>query len=67
MTETLADAYMKEQVRVRELLDTYKEIGPAGSFAVAMIKPILQRAEKAAMEGDAVAIMVAYNELKECA
>ena len=67
MTETLADAFMAEQKRVRELLGIYKEIGPAGTFGAIMIEQILQRADKAAMEGDLAAIMAIYNELKNCA
>lgn len=67
MTETLADAFMAEQKRVRELLGVYKEIGPAGAFGAAMIEQVLQRADQAAMEGDPVAIMAAYGELKGCA
>mgnify|MGYP000911017901 CR=1 FL=1 len=67
MTETLVDVFMKEQIRVRELLGVYKEIGPAGAFGAAMIEQVLQRADKAAIEGDAVAIMAALGELKECA
>lgn len=67
MTETLADVFMKEQIRVRELLGVYKEIGPVGAFGAAMIEQVLQRADKAVMDGDAVSILVSLGELKECA
>ena len=41
---TLGSALSKEQARVRELLDDYREIGPSGAFGAAMIELALLRA-----------------------
>lgn len=64
-TETLADALPREMQRVREILPHYKEIGPAGMFAVAMIEADLRAAEKAMMACDVVAMLRVYQSLKE--
>lgn len=63
--ETLADALPKECARVRVVLGHYKEIGPSGMFAAAFIEQDLQRADKAMASGDLVAMLMAYNTLKE--
>lgn len=63
--ETLADALPKEQARVRELLGIYKAIGPAGMFGAAFIEQSLAKADAAVMSGDVVAMIAAYEELKE--
>ncbi len=62
--ETLADGILKEQERCRELLEAYTEIGPAGAFAHSMINDALRRTEKAVMQGDTVAMLALYKELK---
>lgn len=61
--ETLADALPKEQKRVRELLPMYDAI-PTGIFAATMMRQSLARAEQAAVSGDVVAMLVAYEDLK---
>lgn len=66
MTESLGTAFPKEQARVRRLLGTYREIGPAGQFGAFMIEQALQRADQAAMSGDVVAMLRSFQELKEC-
>jgi len=63
---SVGEEFPKEQARVRELLGEYKSIGPSGAFGAAMIEQVLQRAEKAAISGDIVAILRSYKELKEC-
>ncbi len=63
--ETLADALAKEMARVREVLGHYKEIGPAGMFGAAMIEQDLRAADASVMSGDVVAMLRAYNALKE--
>ena len=63
--ETLGTAFPKEEARVREILGHYKEIGPAGMFGAIMIEQVLQRADKAAMSGDIVAMIKSYKELQE--
>jgi len=51
--------------RVRdEIMPLYLEIGPAGSFAVAMMRADLDKATKALAEGDIVTILQAYESLK---
>lgn len=64
--KSLAQAILDEQSRCRELLAAYKEIGPAGMFGYAVINSILQRTEAAVMEGDTVAMLRCYEELKGC-
>lgn len=60
----LAEALPKEQARVRELIEMYREIGPAGAFARMMMEHSLRAADKAASEGDVVAMLRAYEDLK---
>ena len=62
---SLADEFPHQQARVRDLLTEYKAIGPAGMFGTAMIEQVLQRADKAAAEGDVVAMIVSFKEMKE--
>ena len=63
---TLADALPSEMARVRDvLMPQYQEIGPAGGFALMMMRASLDRATKAIVEGDLPAMIRAYNELKE--
>jgi len=64
MMETLGDELPKEQARVREILGHYKEIGPAGAFAVMHIELSLQNADRAVISGDLAAMLRAYEELK---
>lgn len=63
--ETLAEALPKEQARVREVLGHYKEIGPAGAFGAAMIEHDLRTADAAVMSGDVVAMLRAFETLKQ--
>ena len=64
-TESLAEALPKEQARVREVLGHYRDIGPAGIFGAAMIELSLKKADRAVMSGDVIAMIQAYEELKE--
>jgi hypothetical protein len=63
--ETLGDALPEEQARCRELLEQYRGIGPAGAFGAAMIEAALRKADVAVMSGDLLAMIVAYQRLKE--
>ena len=68
MTEdvvTLGSDYPKQQARVREVLEAYEEIGPSGAFGAMLIKADLKEAEEAAMSGDLVRMIKAYQRLKE--
>ena len=61
---TLGDQLPREQARCRELLVAYKEIGPAGAFGAAMIEQSLREADTATISGDIVAMLRAYEKLK---
>lgn len=63
---TLGDALPKEIQRCQELLGIYKSLGHAGAFGHAMISADIAEAHKAMMEGDVVAMLRAYNKLKDC-
>lgn len=66
MADTLGDELPKEMARVRDhLMPLYQGIGPAGGFALAIMRNSLDRAAKAMAEGDTVAMMRAYQELKD--
>ena len=63
---TLADALPSEMARVRDvLMPQYQEIGPAGGFALMIMRASLDRATKAIVEGDLPAMIRAHHELKE--
>lgn len=64
--DTLGDALPREMARVRdEVIPPYQEAGPAGRFALAMMRADLDRAAKALVEGDVAGMMRAYGALKE--
>lgn len=63
--ETLADALPKEMARVREVLGHYHQIGQAGMFGAAMIEQDLRAADAAVMSGDVVAMLRAFDALKQ--
>ncbi len=62
---TLAADFPKEQKRVRELLEQYKEIGAPGAMCVIMIEKVLEEAEIAVSSQDVVRMLKAYAMLKE--
>lgn len=65
MTETLGTALPKEMTRVRDVvIPPYIAIGPAGAIALAMMRASLDQAQKAMAEGDVVAMLRAYEDLK---
>ena len=65
MADTLGDALPREMARVRdEVMPAYIEIGPAGAFALAMMRADLDRAAKALAEGDVVGMLCTYTDLK---
>lgn len=64
--DTLGDALPREMARVRdEVMPRYQEIGPAGGFAIAMMRRDLDAAAKAMAEGDVAGMMTAYESLKD--
>ena len=56
----------KEIKRCEELLVAYAGIGPAGAFGLAVIKAKLAEAHRATAEQDVVAMLRAYEALREC-
>lgn len=65
-TETLGTALPKEIERCQKLLTQYAAIGPAGQFGGMVIRQDIAAAYKAMMEGDCVAMLRAYENLKGC-
>lgn len=63
--KTLSIELPKEMARVgREVMPAYQEIGVSGAFALTWMQAALDKATKATAEGDVVAMMQAYEELK---
>lgn len=64
MTETLGTALPKEMARVRdEVLPVYLDF-PTGIFAATMMRASLDAAAKALAEGDVIAMIRVYQDLK---
>ena len=64
--DTLGEALPREMARVRdEVMPAYVEIGPAGVFALAMMRRDLDEAARSLAEGDVVAMVRVYQSLKE--
>ena len=62
----LGEALPAEMARVRDkVMPAYMEIGLEGTFALTMMRKALDDATKALVEGDLVAMIRAYEELKE--
>lgn len=62
---TLAEELPKQMARVRdELVPIYQSVGPAGSFALAMMRAELDRAANAMAQGDTVAMIRSCEALK---
>lgn len=61
---SLAKALPREMTRVRGLIPMYQSIGQAGAPAILMMNRALDAAQKAMAEGDVVAMLRAYEELK---
>ena len=63
--QNLAEALPIECARVREVLGHYKAIGPAGMFGASFIEQDLREADRAMASGDVVAMIAAYQKLKD--
>ena len=61
---SLGEELPREMTRVRGLIPMYTEIGPPGMFAVTMMNAALDAAQKALAEGDVIAMLRVYEELK---
>lgn len=62
---SLGEQYPLEQARCRRIFGHFREIGPAGAFGAMMIEQTLQRADAAAISGDLVEIIAAFQDMKE--
>lgn len=61
----LGEDLPKQLARIRDVvMPVYYDIGPAGTFALAMMKTDLDRAARAMAEGDLPAMISAYQALK---
>ena len=67
MTTSLGEELPKEQVRVRELIAEYRDpiLKGAGNIAAMMMEQALQRADKAIISGDVLAMIHSYEELRD--
>jgi hypothetical protein len=66
MSDSVGEAFPKEQQRLRDLLVIYRELeGGVGMFGAMMIEQALQRADQAMASGDAVAIVQAFAAMRE--
>lgn len=66
MTDTLGVALPREMARVRdEIMPAYQVIGAVGSLALTFMRRDLDLAAKAMAEGDVVAMIQAYEALKD--
>lgn len=63
--KTLGDALPAEMARVRdEIMPVYQSLGREGMPALLLIRRALDVAAKAMAEGDVVAMIAAYQDLK---
>jgi hypothetical protein len=65
MPDTVGDDFPRQQERVRKLAQFGREIGPAGTFYVAVCEAALKKADEAAIGGDLVEILAAYQQMKD--
>lgn len=61
---TIAEELPRQQARCRQILEQALKIGPAGTFLATMLRQSLARAERAAAQGDPVAMIQALNDLR---
>ena len=61
---SLGEAYPIKQARCRELLAAYKLLG--GAFGAAYIENVLSDADTAAIGGEPLAMLIAYEKMKAC-
>lgn len=64
-TKSVGEDFPQEQARCREVLAQYKELGSNGAFGAVMIEATLREADEAALSGDIVRILQAYQAMKE--
>lgn len=68
MPESLAEAYPKQQARLRTLITQYEELrgmpGVNVEFALTTLRNLQRRADEAAAAGDVVAMVRCYQEME---
>lgn len=60
----LIEGVQAEMNRVRALIPIYESIGPAGTFAITMMRAAITEGERTIAEDDTIAMMAAYESLK---
>lgn len=61
----LIEGIQQQCKRLRdELIPMYQECGPAGGFAIAMMRASITTAESAIANGDTIAMLKAYKDLE---
>jgi hypothetical protein len=63
--KSLGEALPEEIARVSEIIKMYESIGPPGMFAAAMMKGSIKMAVSALANGDVVAMIRCYQDLKQ--
>jgi hypothetical protein len=63
-TKNLAEGLAEQIKRNQDLLEMYKEIGPAGVFGYTLIKQDVNEALDAQASGDVIRILQAYKKLE---
>lgn len=66
INKSLGEAFPEEIERCKELIVAYREIGPAGQFGLVMLEDLVEKAEKANIDQDVIAMVRLYPELQEC-
>lgn len=65
MSTTLGEDLPRVMAYVRdELIPMYQSIGPSGGFAIACMRASLDKAAVAMVEGDTIAMLAAYQDLR---
>jgi hypothetical protein len=64
VSASVGEDFPNQQARVRIIQQHAREIGPAGAFLVAITERSLREAEEAAISGDPVRIIRAYEDLR---
>lgn len=66
MAEGLIGAIQAKCNELRdEYIPAYEAIGPAGAFAIAMMRFAIKKAEEAVASGDTIGMISSLNELRE--
>ena len=61
----LIEGLQQEMNRCRDLIKVYEEIGSAGAFGKMVIENSIKSGEAAIASGDVVAMVAAYQDLKQ--